>query len=127
MAIDLTGYVYDVKPGGKETCNCHATDPSNRDTHIELTPSPQDTGATHRVIVEVTPQWRMLMATAGKDWSTPGLKSKILNHYVKVRGWMFYDAEHEHQAENTEPDGDSNWRATAWEVHPITDIQIVSP
>ena len=25
-AVDIEGYIYDVKPGGLETCNCHATD-----------------------------------------------------------------------------------------------------
>jgi hypothetical protein len=124
-AAELVGYVYDVKPGGAETCNCHAEDKSNRDTHIELTPGPQDTAESRRIIVEVTPQWRRLMATAGKDWTTAGLRTSILHKYVKVKGWMFFDAEHEHQAQNTEPDGDGNWRATAWEVHPITSMEVV--
>jgi hypothetical protein len=39
---------------------------------------------------------------------------------------LFFDGEHEHQAENTEPDGDRNWRATAWEIHPITSLEVVS-
>ena len=50
-AADIVGYVYDVKPGGKETCNCGATDPEFRDTHIELVPSPTLNDPTHRVIV----------------------------------------------------------------------------
>jgi hypothetical protein len=126
QAAEIVGYVYDVKPGGKETCNCHAEDPSNRDTHIELTPGPNQTAESDRVIVEVTPQWRRLMAAAGKDWTTSGLKASILNKYIRVKGWMFFDAEHEHQSFNTEPDGDNNWRATAWEVHPITSMEVAA-
>lgn len=50
--------IYDVKPGGKETCNCGATDPELLDTHIELVPCPTLNDPTHRVIVEETPRWR---------------------------------------------------------------------
>ena len=32
-AVILTGYVFNVKIGGVETCNCKTKDPSYRDTH----------------------------------------------------------------------------------------------
>src|SRR5437764_15455371 len=32
----IVGFVVDVKVGGKETCNCGAVKPVDRDTHIEL-------------------------------------------------------------------------------------------
>jgi hypothetical protein len=32
-AAEVTGYVYDVKPGGIESVNCHARDLYYRDTH----------------------------------------------------------------------------------------------
>jgi len=62
---DIVGYVWDVKVGGIETCNCGATDPARRDTHIELVVDPSNTAATDRVIVEVTPRWRQKMAAQG--------------------------------------------------------------
>src|SRR5947209_6532607 len=37
-ALTLSGYVFNVKTGGVETCNCKTKDPAYRDTHIELTP-----------------------------------------------------------------------------------------
>src|SRR6476620_11442772 len=37
-AAVLRGYVYEVKVGGVETCNCKTRDPQYRDTHIEITP-----------------------------------------------------------------------------------------
>jgi hypothetical protein len=37
---------------------------------------------------------------------------------------MFFDGEHADEAENTHPNGKHNWRATAWEVHPVTGIQL---
>jgi hypothetical protein len=33
----IVGFVIDVKPGGKKTCNCEATGEPHKDTHIELT------------------------------------------------------------------------------------------
>jgi hypothetical protein len=36
-AATIEGYVFFVKPGGAETCNCHALDKTLYDTHIELT------------------------------------------------------------------------------------------
>jgi hypothetical protein len=39
---------------------------------------------------------------------------------------MTFDSQHANAAENTNPGGANNWRATAWEIHPVTDIQIVA-
>jgi hypothetical protein len=125
QAATITGYVYDVKPGGVETVNCHAKDWADRDTHIELVLDPMQSGETQRVIVEVTPRWRALMAQQGVDWSTRTLRDHLLGRWVRVTGWMLFDVEHKDQAENTAPGRSRNWRATAWEIHPVTDIEIV--
>jgi len=122
---ELTGYVHDVKVGGVETVNCHARDPQYRDTHIELVLDPMNSGATRRVIVEVTPRWRAIMAGKGVDWSTRALRDKLLGRWVRVTGWMLFDAEHKDESENTAPGRARNWRATAWEVHPVTAIEVV--
>jgi hypothetical protein len=57
------------------------------------------------------------MQAEGVDWSTNALKATIEGHLVKVRGWLFFDAEHRDQAENTAPENLGDWRATACEVH----------
>ncbi len=124
-AAEISGYVFRVKSGGKETTNCQATDLPDEDTHIELVLSPMDSAANRRVIAEVTPRWRAAMQVQGVDWSTSALKAAIEGHWVKVRGWLFFDAEHQNQSENTAPGNTSNWRATAWEVHPVTSIEVV--
>lgn len=49
-AVTLSGYVFNVKMGGVETCNCKTKDEAYRDTHIELTPDDQHTGPEYRVI-----------------------------------------------------------------------------
>ena len=123
QAAEITGYVIDVKVGGVETANCGAKDPAHRDTHIELALSP-DAPETSRVIVEVTPRWRRKMAGTD-DWSTDTLTSTIKNKWITVQGWMLFDFEHANQAVNTSPGNASNWRATVWEIHPITAMTIL--
>jgi hypothetical protein len=121
---ELVGYVIDVKTGGEETVNCHSTFDEDYDTHIEIALSTKAT-TTRRVVIEVTPRVRAKAASAGDDWSTDALRTAILHKWVRVRGWMFYDWRHENQSENTNPGGDTNWRATAWEIHPVTSIRVV--
>ncbi|MER3463872.1 MAG: hypothetical protein C4329_05095 [Chitinophagaceae bacterium] len=126
-AAVLTGYVYDVKVGGVETCNCKTTDPAYRDTHIELVLDPNNSGADQRVIAEITPRLRAIMADK-EDWSTPAIRAKYKGHRVQIAGWLTYDGEHELEAFANDPEnaaGRQNWRGTVWEVHPITSIKIV--
>jgi hypothetical protein len=120
---EITGYVFDVKPGGGETCNCGKTDPVHTDAHIEMVLSPTDSAATRRVVVEVTPRMRAIMAASGTNWSTTTLRKQFLHKRVKVRGWMTFDAQHSNAAENTNPGSANNWRATAWEIHPVTSLE----
>lgn len=124
-AINVSGYVFNVKMGGVETCNCKAKDEAYRDTHIELTPDENHTGPEYRLIVEVTPRVRALMGVQGTDWSTDELKQLLPGHHVTVSGWLFYDEEHKSQAFATKPHGEHNWRASCWEVHPVTEIKVL--
>jgi hypothetical protein len=125
-AAEVTGFVLDVKPGGGETCNCGKTDAAHIDAHIELVLSTTDTAGTRSMVVEVTPRLRAIMGTSGTDWSTKTLRTQFRHQWVKVRGWMTFDTQHAGVAENTNPGGASNWRATAWELHPVTYIQVVT-
>lgn len=124
-AVEITGYVINVKKGGIETCNCKAKEAEFRDTHIEMVLRPNQTDKSDRFIVEVTPRIRKKMKDKGIDWSTNNLKDILLHKWVKIQGWMFYDDEHWYNAYNTNPEGENVWRATAWEIHPITSIEII--
>jgi len=124
-AGELEGFVIDVMVGGVETVNCKATDPLFRDTHIEIADH-LGADSTHRVIVEVTPRWRAEMQALGVDWTTQGLQS-LKGKRVKFRGWALFDVEHRGQAKNTAPANPKDWRATVWELHPVTSFVIVSP
>lgn len=121
----LVGYVHNAKPGGIESVNCGAKAIPDRDTHIELVLSLPDSAGKRRVIVEVTPRWRKMMKAKGIDWSTPALEKTLIGHKVEIRGWRFLDYEHEVSAENTNPHHKLNWRATVWELHPVTSIRIL--
>ncbi|MHB8501433.1 MAG: hypothetical protein ACYDCG_19885 [Candidatus Acidiferrales bacterium] len=120
QAAIVTGYVVAVKPGGKETVNCSATDPAHTDTHIELALNANDSQGIHHMIVEVTPRGRAIMAAKGKDWSTNNLRRTLVGHKITVVGWMMLDKEHCNASENTNPGNPHNWRATCWEIHPVS-------
>jgi hypothetical protein len=121
----IKGFVIDVKVGGKETCNCHATRAIDRDTHIELALS-ENALEIERVIIEVTPRLRQQMKARQVDWSTDALKAKFKGKWVEVTGWLLFDTQHINEAENTNPGGSKNWRATCWEIHPVTSIELLN-
>lgn len=123
----ITGYVADVLPGGMESCNCHAANLLNRDTHIILVAAQKDAKKRRRhVIVEVTPRVRKFHP----GWTTDRLRVALKGKRVTFTGWMFFDEEHAQNSFNTAPRGSvkgntgSVWRATAWEIHPVTDISV---
>lgn len=125
----VTGIVIRVKSGSIESCNCHARDEIDQDTHIELAlsagaPPPQ------RVVLEVTPRLRKRVKANGKDWSTATLAGQntaggIVGKWVRITGWLFFDEVHVDVAENTNPGGNNNVRATCWEIHPITSLDVL--
>jgi hypothetical protein len=56
-AAAIIGYVALVKPGGRETCNCHAKDEAHKDTHIALVTDPANANDKSKyIVVEVTPR-----------------------------------------------------------------------
>ncbi len=120
----IVGYVVEVKGASPESANCDAKDRAFRDTHIALVADPADSRETARVIVEVTPRWRAFMAQRGQNWSSDALHRRMLHHWVRVTGWLFWDYEHADASAHTARRGANSWRATAWEIHPITGIML---
>jgi hypothetical protein len=116
--VSITGYVYEVKYGGAETCNCHTKDKSQLDIHIEIVQNLNDAAGSKRMIVEIN---RYTRATnPNMDYNiVHSLKGKK----VEVQGWLFFDEEHKQNAINTSPQGTNVWRATCWEVHPCLSIK----
>jgi hypothetical protein len=124
-AATVEGWVIYVQKGGFETCNCKSHDPQYMDTHIGNALTAKEARKNHHMIVEVTPRWRAIMAERGVDWSTETLVQTLVGKHVRITGWLLYDGEHFAEAENTAPGHAGNWRASAWEIHPITAIDVL--
>jgi len=121
-AARIEGYVAGVRNGPMEPVNSFSR--LHRDTHIGLALRP-DAPDLERVEVEVTPRIRAWAEEQGLDWSTTALKRDLLGHRVQIEGWLFFDQGNAVQAENTNKGGERNWRATAWEIHPVTSIKVI--
>ena len=121
-AAKIEGYVVGVKPGGIEVANCYSL--RMRDTHIYIARS-LNAPPSERVVVEVTPRLREWSKRQGYDWSEPTLESVLIGRWCRIEGWMLFDREHAQESKNLSPWGAQNWRATAWEIHPVTSITVL--
>jgi hypothetical protein len=124
-AIMLSGYVFNVRMGAVESCNCKTKDDNFRDTHIELTPDENHTEPEYRMVVEVTPRLRAAMQRKGIDWTTKTLRANLIGHKVQVSGWLLFDPKHSGQAVASNPTAEEPKRGTCWEIHPVTDLKIL--
>jgi hypothetical protein len=124
-AVSIAGYVMVVRDGGPNSSNCHSQNSADQDTVIELAVDGDVPDPGHRVFAVVTPRWRAVMAKQGQDWSTRGLRAKYLHQAIIVTGWLLFDFEVANRAANTAPlPNPGITRNTAWEVHPVTEIEI---
>jgi hypothetical protein len=116
--IQITAYVADVIPGTpRETCNCARSDIA--DIHIDVVAKKADRNKKVKyVIVEISPRF------VEKLGDVASVKAAITNKWVKFTGWPTYDYKHRSNARNIKAKGNI-WRATAWEVHPVTDFKVV--
>jgi len=124
-AAEIEGYITEVKEGGAESCNCGSDDPQFTDTHMFIGARPND---SHNlcIIAEVTPRMRRLMADEGIDWSTAALKRDYTGKLVRISGYLFDDEEHHVSSAADRPTGTNIWRASCWEIHPVTEIALSS-
>ena len=121
-AARIQGQVIDVAYAGSEAANCFS--PSRRDIHI-LIALQKGAAKTEQVVLEVTPNLREWAATQGIDWSAETLHAQLVGRWCEFEGWLYFDVGHAEESENTAPHKPGNWRATAWEVHPITKITVI--
>ena len=115
--VSITGFIYKVKWGGAETCNCHSKDKSQLDFHVELVTTLDGADNSKAMVVEVSRFSRGHMTYE----SIKSLEGKK----VTVNGWLFFDEEHKQNAVNTNPKGTNLYRATVWEIHPVFSISEV--
>jgi hypothetical protein len=118
----VEGYVVEVVNGGIEAANCYSY--RERDVHIHVALR-ADAPRREWMVVEVTPRMRWRAAERGADWSADGLRRVLVGRYCRFEGWLLFDREHADESENITPGGRGNWRATAWELHPVTSIEVL--
>jgi hypothetical protein len=121
-AARVEGEVIDVAYAGSEATNCF--NPNRRDIHI-LVATHKGAAKNEQVVVEVTPNWADWASAHALDWSEQTLHSQLVGHWVQFEGWLYFDLGHATEAENTAPGNPENWRATAWELHPVTKITVL--
>ena len=141
--VSVTGFVASVDPGGMpENCNCTSKKPGGRtdlrDVHINIVADPSEAGdQTKYVVVEFTPRWEKKFGFDDSNYDAMRqlIESQLKGKRVKFSGWMLYDFIHENAAQSTRPnqpvcanfgDKNCNWRATPWEVHPVTSYEILT-
>lgn len=120
-AARIEGYVVAVADTRPEAANCFL--PCRRDIHINLAQR-EDALQNQQAVLEVSPNLQEWATTQGWDWSVPALRAQLLHHWCEFEGWLYFDEGHADQSENTAPQNSTNWRATAWEIHPVTSIRI---
>lgn len=121
-AARVQGEVIDVAYAGAEATNCF--NPCRRDIHI-LISTHKGAAKKEQIVVEVTPNLFDWAAGQGIDWSEQTLHAQLVGHWVEFEGWLYFDVGHAEESENIAPNEPDNWRATAWEVHPVTKITVI--
>ena len=121
-AATVQGQVIDVGYARPEATNCYS--PCRRDIHI-LIANHNGTAKTEQVVLEVTPSLREWAARRGIDWSAETLEAQLVGHWCEFEGWLYFDVGHDEESENVAPGKADNWRATAWEIHPVTKITVI--
>ena len=121
-AARVEGYVVSIGRAGIEMAQCYS--PCRRDIHINLA-SRMEAPASEQMVLEVSPYLERMMAAQGVDWSEKKLKETLLGRWVRFEGWLFFDVGHDEESTNTYREGSNLWRATAWEIHPITRIEVI--
>jgi hypothetical protein len=135
----VTGFVASLDKGGfKETCNCGRED--LRDIHINIVAGPAERkNKAKYVVVEITPRWQEKMHLDDSDYDAmlEKVRGQIEGKWVRFEGWLMSDSFHVTESKNTaksttpscKDDGSDPkpcvWRATTWEVHPVTKYKVV--
>jgi len=122
----IQGEVIDLAYARPEATNCF--NPCGRDLHI-LVANRKGAAKNEHVVLEVTPSFRAIFESGGAqrniDWSEQSLRAQLVGHWCEFEGWLYFDVGHLEQSENTAAHNPTNWRATAWELHPVTKITLV--
>ncbi|HET7108647.1 MAG TPA: hypothetical protein VFI38_17670 [Candidatus Acidoferrum sp.] len=149
--VTVVGTIFYTLHGGSETCNCQLTgSEAVVDFHIGvgfadfplgadvlnklragkkyssiLSKEDQHVLDQASVVVEMTPYYREQFRPG---WTLSKVES-VTGRQVKVTGQLMIDNVHHKPADDcglADADTTSCWRASVWEVHPVTSLQVCS-
>jgi hypothetical protein len=141
----VVGFLYYAQKGGtSESSNCQLSDIDDIDFHIGIGFDPalaaklvRKKGAAKTklseeekaqitptsIVVEMTPHYR---GQFRQDWTLDLLKA-VVGRQVRVIGQLLADNEHNNKRDNCAYPGANQascWRASIWELHPVTQFQV---
>ena len=110
--VIVEGFWVQVRPEGLEATNCD--DPTLHDFHLWLVES-SGQQKPKSMVTEMTPRWR----GSNAGWNQKAIQ-RLISQGAKFRvtGWLLFDQEH--------PEQINKFRATLWEIHPITKVEVFS-
>ena len=112
------GFLTSFEEEGPESCNCGKAKKSLKDGDVHMYLGLKKNAVKKNcIVVEITPAFKK----KHPDYAL--LLQK--NAKVKITGYLLYDFLHEKDAFTTCTSCDGIWRKTCWEIHPITDIEIL--
>jgi hypothetical protein len=119
LAVSLDGYIAEVFAARDGATYGRPPDQGDLHVHLRDAQLPQCNPAGPRggqIVTEVTPPFQ----PPKTDWSYEALLD-LCRRQVRVRisGWLLHDYPHVKDV--------GSWRASAWEIHPITDIEVWEP
>ena len=111
VPVTVLAFVQSVRRGAAESCNCGLRDARFTDVTLVLTDNADDQEMTS-VTAEVTPRIRL----GGHPEFVFSQLKPLEGGLVRITGWLMFDDQHftDHQLR----------RATNWEIHPITQIEV---
>ena len=142
--VSLTGWIVLAYPGPPETTNCGS--PIFHDWHLEIFENPSDhapqEGDPTPIICEITPRTEQRIHRDGIQLQSlaaflrsPEVTYQATGHdacKVRVTGYLLWDDDHNGSADvgSTVQYFSKNgfhhpWRATAWEIHPVLNIEVI--
>lgn len=142
----VIGYLYYAQRTGAESSNCQLARDDDEGTNVDyhvgigfdadvaanLRTNPQSRRSQQKalsqssIVVEMTPHFRYHFEN-GK-WTNENLQ-KVVGRQVKVVGQLLNDSEHNLPGQNCAIAASSQeklscWRASAWELHPVTQFLV---
>lgn len=118
-AARVEGYVVSVATAKPELTNCFC----GRDIHLHIG-TRSDAPPREHFVTEITPRISPTIIGTSAN-SVAELRAALVGRWVRIEGWLFFDEHHTEESENFAPGREGNWRASPWEIHPVTKIEVI--